>query len=664
MRKSFSTADVSREKWLSFEDIAQKMSPLTKSTIYKRAARESWPYRTVNGNGGKQKRFHIKDLPEDIQIVYAKSLKLDLEALQMELKPPVKTDPKPKETKVKVVVEGYKCRSSIDGKTYKSLEQCTEAEREIACNRHKVIAAFEQSGLNSQDFIELYQHDDFLPEIKTALGRWAYLKDRRRFYDYWLKPYQQFGLAGLVPQYKERGGAGSSLPQAVKNLLEYVFFDTAQPSISSVIRSIQANYNITVPEATARRYLNNLPPAVVAYWRKGQRYFEEHCQPSIHRDYTRYKPMDIIVGDYMTQDFMLRVKDKVWRAKVVAFMDMRTRMIVGWSLQLTANSTGVVLALQMCFDTYGLPCAIYFDNGKEFKNYWLCGNEWKIRHSMVDAEDVERNVGIVTEAGVNIIFAKPYHGQSKPIERLWRTVHEMFDKFEQTYIGNDTSTRPDESRVFQQKISKMKKEDFEKIPTFEEIKARLGRFFDWYNNTHEHTGQGMDGKTPLQVWRENAVAKREVPVEIKPYLFTYRYQRTVRNDGIWYNGNWYYHSVKIVQYLGQKVQIRVPLDNDEVIHVFDLTGKHLFDAEWLKYAGDVGADNEKVGELRKGNKALVKEYNKDKRGLDKKPFATPSEVYAAAEENLPELRVAGGVDVPSNIPTPTPKKVKPLTLWK
>jgi hypothetical protein len=55
------------EKWLSFEDIAQVMSPLTKSTIYKMARREGWSYRTVDGNGGKQRRFHIKDLPEDIQ---------------------------------------------------------------------------------------------------------------------------------------------------------------------------------------------------------------------------------------------------------------------------------------------------------------------------------------------------------------------------------------------------------------------------------------------------------------------------------------------------------------------------------------------------------------------------------------------------------------------
>jgi hypothetical protein len=197
---------------------------------------------------------------------------------------------------------------------------------------------------------------------------------------------------------------------------------------------VRVNYDVTVPEYTARRYLKSLSEAEVAYGRKGKRYFEEHYQPSIHRDYTLYKPMDIIVGDYMTMDFMMRVKDKVWRPKVVAFMDMRTRMIVGWELELTANSTGVAVALQRCFDEFGLPGAIYFDNGKKFKNYWLCGNEWKLENSKVDEDEIKRNIGIVVEVGVKLIFAKPYHGQSKPIERLWRAVYEMFDKFEQTYI--------------------------------------------------------------------------------------------------------------------------------------------------------------------------------------------------------------------------------------
>jgi hypothetical protein len=64
--------------------------------------------------------------------------------------------------------------------------ESTKAEREIAYNRRKIITAYEQSGLNPQQFVECYQCDSFLPEVKAQLGRWAYLKDRRRFYDTWL----------------------------------------------------------------------------------------------------------------------------------------------------------------------------------------------------------------------------------------------------------------------------------------------------------------------------------------------------------------------------------------------------------------------------------------------------------------------------------------------
>jgi hypothetical protein len=101
----------------------------------------------------------------------------------------------------------------------------------------------------------------------------------------------------------------------------------------------------------------------------------------------------------MTQDFMPRYKDKVCRAKVCAFMDMRTRAIVGWCLRLTADSIGVATALQKCFDRFGLPDTIYFDNGREFKNQFLCGGAWETRNSAIEAEDLIRNIGVVVDAG-------------------------------------------------------------------------------------------------------------------------------------------------------------------------------------------------------------------------------------------------------------------------
>ncbi|MDR2392922.1 MAG: hypothetical protein LBD93_02020 [Treponema sp.] len=127
-------------------------------------------------------------------------------------------------------------------------------------HRQKIIAAYEaakQTGLNTKQFVDLYNQKKILPEVKAAIGDWGYLKDWRRFYDTWLQPYAQ---AGLAPQYKKRGGTGAKLNQDVRNLLEYLYLNTNQPGIADVVRHIQQVYgHEDVTEITARRYLMSIP---------------------------------------------------------------------------------------------------------------------------------------------------------------------------------------------------------------------------------------------------------------------------------------------------------------------------------------------------------------------------------------------------------------------
>jgi putative transposase len=409
----------------------------------------------------------------------------------------------------------------------------------------------------------------------------------------------------------------------------------------------------------------NIPQAVRLVWCKGAAAVET-VQPSIHRDYTLYKPMEIIVGDYMTQDFMLRFQGKVHRAKVVAFMDMRTRAIVGWSLQLTANSTGVAIALQKCFDRFGLPEYIYFDNGREFKNHFLCGKVWKSRVSTIDAEDVGRNIGVVVEAGVNLIFAHPYNAKAKPIERFWRMMHELFDKWQPTYLGSNTLLSTDESKVYRQNVKKMKQEDFDQIPEFEAVETMLNHFFEYYNHEHHHTGQGMDGKTPLQVWAEHDVPKREVPEELKPYLFTHRYTRTVGKGGISFDGGLYYAD-EVIRYLGEQVQIRVPMDRDDLLYVFNAAGKKLFDAVYRDDGKTLEEKTKKVGKMRKQNVAFIKGYNQSKEELDKREFVTVAESWVREHPDLipEEKQVVNGEPLPvDNPPEKKPVKSKLIKLFK
>ncbi|MDR2247744.1 MAG: hypothetical protein LBE17_13920, partial [Treponema sp.] len=139
---------------------------------------------------------------------------MPFEALQNQLKPPPKAP-------VKVSIGGYKGRSKED-KPPKAWNACTETEREIAFNRQKIIDAYSDSGLSAKQFIELYNDNVIVSDIKERLGRWGHIGSTAVFYQNWLRRYQQFGLAGLAPQYHDRGKDGATLSQEAKDRIEWL----------------------------------------------------------------------------------------------------------------------------------------------------------------------------------------------------------------------------------------------------------------------------------------------------------------------------------------------------------------------------------------------------------------------------------------------------------
>jgi hypothetical protein len=618
--------------WLSASEIATIIHK-TRVRVNQLATDQHWTRRAEQGNGGRRFVYDMRTLPEDIQAAYAMRLSLSLEALQ----------------------GGFEKRKEKPSKgverPFKDFDHCSEAERETARLRSRIVMAFKEakaSGAGLERFCELYNAGLIAPEVRDQLNKLgARTLAKSRLADY-VKLYDDYGLSGLAPQYRKRGGAGAGLPREIIERIEWLYLDSNKPSVSRVWRDI-AQYaeplGVAVSEATARRVIGRIPPAVRDRFRKGEGYFNNHYLSYIERDYTKFRPMDVIVGDYATLDFLVRVDDHLWRPKLCAFMDMRTRAIVGWSLQLTANSTGVVLALKMCFEKYGLPGAIYFDNGKEFKNYQLCGREWKVRRSAVEADVVERDVGIVVEAGVKVSFCQPYHGQSKPIERFWRTLHNEFDKGFLTYYGSNTADRPDEVRLYYHNVKGIKKRDINEVEDFAEVERLLAEHFRHYNERWKHTGKGMGGRPPMAAWAECADwRKREIPADIAKYLWAFRYPKTVQRNGVRHDGAWYFPAsgAENMARIGEKVEIRVPLDRRGVVHVFSLPGREfLYDACLVEFEGDVEKDMETIGEMRKGKRNLLEGYRRRKGEFDKGEYRTPAEAYAA-ENPPPALKIAGG----------------------
>jgi hypothetical protein len=77
--------------WVSASEIAAALS-IIKRAVNKRATQGNWMKRVFDANGGKQYRYRLADLLEDVQIAYAASLQTSLEALRAEFTPVEKAE--------------------------------------------------------------------------------------------------------------------------------------------------------------------------------------------------------------------------------------------------------------------------------------------------------------------------------------------------------------------------------------------------------------------------------------------------------------------------------------------------------------------------------------------------------------------------------------------
>jgi len=535
--------------WLSVSEI-RKLTLNTPRAIQLKAKRQNWTCRIVDGNGGKQYRYCLSDLPSDIQTAYAESIGKNIEELQAQFKKDVNRE---KTIVKKASVENYNGRGA---KTIeiKNIEAISLNYLEVASMRLKIIEAYNASGLSAKEFSDVYNKDLILPELKNELGKYGRVTVHTLYE--WMPRYERYGLAGLAPQYAaSKGGAGHLLDGKAKEIIQALYLNINKPSIASVHRDIEQfgykiNYDIVL------RYIKNeIPESVKTFYRMGKTAFHNKFEPYIERDYTLLRSMEMVCSDFMTCDILCRKGNKILRAKVCVAEDMRSRKIVGWSLQETANSLGVLRVFEKMTMLYGLCDGWYIDNGKEYRNYWLCGDSWKAMRTKLDLSTLNLAAGVLNECGTKIIFCEPYHGQSKPIERFWGFVHIEFEKRFSTYIGSNTADRADEKKVYYKSVNKMKKEDLDAIPTFEEVRRKLRDFFEWYNDNWHHSGQGMDGKTPNQVFEENLKERRDIPENMRKFIFSRREECVIARNGVTMDGISYYNP-QLQQYMGAAKKLK------------------------------------------------------------------------------------------------------------
>jgi len=302
------------------------------------------------------------------------------------------------------------------------------------------------------------------------------------------------------------------------------------------------------------------------YHRLGQKRWERVHAPRMRRDYSM-PANESWVGDHHEFDFVCLHAGKTLRPWLTAWQDLRSRMLVGWTIAPAPDSDTILAALRAGVQEHGAPLHIIIDNGRDYRARGVAGG--KVFRQTLDEQRVG---GVCGALGIGAHFCRPFEPQSKPVERSFGTVCARFSKLFEAYVGGSPDRRPE--HIYRD----LRAGDVE-CKTLEEIRVLFGRWVrDVYHLT-EHSGDGMDGRCPLDVFEATAIAKRTATADALDLLLMRTESVKVTRHGVRYSAIDYGMHTPALQALhGQRVLLRIdPLDAGHVL-VCDLQGRVLCDA--------------------------------------------------------------------------------------
>ena len=165
------------------------------------------------------------------------------------------------------------------------------------------------------------------------------------------------------------------------------------------------------------------------------------------RDATSLEVMEYVIGDEHTFDLWVQWtapngKIKAVRPKLVAWIDMKSRAIIGDVLCVDANSQTLKESLvKMIYSSPGgVPKILHVDNGKDYTARSMTGQSRKQRS--IDFGFDAETVGFYQSIGIQEVGRSlPYQPWDKPIERFFNTVCLKFSRWFDSYVGTLTGSK-------------------------------------------------------------------------------------------------------------------------------------------------------------------------------------------------------------------------------
>jgi putative transposase len=394
----------------------------------------------------------------------------------------------------------------------------------------------------------------------------------------WLKGYEASGKAGLVDSRWKTAAADdeAEAPDPFLAFVREMWLSPRKPRLTSCheaacFKAEQQGWRVQHYK-TCQRMINAIPAAVRIRYREGAKAFTDKAEPFIERDYTTLRSNEVWCGDHHQLDLIITHEGKHCRPWLTAWQDVRSRKIVGWHLFAgDPNQDTIVLAFRAGVIEHGVPEHVLIDNGKDYDAFALQGMTKMQRRKLRVTYDAAQVGGLFGGLGVGVTHCEPYHGQSKPIERWFRELSEVFAKTFVTYTGNCPDNKPEDLAAH------LKRGE---APTLDEVR---GAFIPWLATFHgrAHRGDGMDGRSPDQVFAACLQTKRTAPAALLDLLLmkTGKPVRVAQN-GVTLGGIHYgQYEPELAQLLGKMVQLRHDPADLSRVAVFDEAGRRICVAE-------------------------------------------------------------------------------------
>ncbi len=604
---------------ITAKELAKIMNKTTRS-IQRQARNEAWPSRTLNARGDKA--YPIDSLPTKIQAVIAEKTDMP-SSLLPSLAPEAALVAAKRMAEASPPLPGPRIVPLMTWQKKKALAWADLVRLYLEFVRSR--AAWGAIGQMKDAFVMAYNAGAY-PIIYKEVGATSVQTLERKVAD--LKRAENDCFVALAPKYGGRRGKRSINDDAAQILLSIVrspYNPKKTTEIIRIARTIMDQRGVQdgLSDATYRRWLQDWTSRHYdewIFWTEGEKGLNDKVSYWIERDYSKIEVGDVLVADghVLNFDTLNPWTGKPKRMTLILWQDMKSSYPLGWEIMPTENTQAISAALRRAIIRLGkAPKIAYLDNGKAFAGRFFNG---------LNLEEAGFS-GVFERLGIRPVYAWPYHGQSKTVERFFGCFAEL-ERLSPSYSGTSIEARPPRlSRGERLHVGIHDRITGGRVPTLLETHQAIGAWFDeWVRRPH--VDGHLKGLTSLEVLEPGCgpgVDRDELR-----FLMMAEEIRTIRRRGIRLFGEWYYHPALYGR--NHHVVVRYDIEDPSYILVLEPETDNLICRATLPPKVHPMADA--LGD--EADQALLREEIEFKRALEKR--TTGSARAFVKSDIIPELQ--------------------------